>query len=136
MRLVQRARHPLDRAAAASKLPELVVSPAPGLSAGEAQLLALARALRREPDIVVLDEATSRVDPVTEAEIRRATARLVRGRTAIVIAHRLETLEICDDIAVMADGRLVEIGPRSELAADPDSHYARLLATSAAAELQ
>ena len=54
-----------------------------------------------------------------------------------MIAHRLETLEVCDDIAVMADGRLVEIGPRVDLAADPASHYARLLATAAAtAELQ
>jgi ABC-type multidrug transport system fused ATPase/permease subunit len=59
---------------------------------------------------------------------------LVRGRTAIVIAHRVETLEVCDDIAVMADGRLVEIGPRTELAADPSSHYARLLATVGAGE--
>ena len=98
-------------------------------------MLALARALRREPDIVVLDEATSRVDPATEAAIRQATERLVRGRTAIVIAHRLETLEVCDDIAVMADGRLVEIGPRAELAADPSSHYAQLLATSATDEV-
>jgi ABC-type multidrug transport system fused ATPase/permease subunit len=108
---------------------------AAGLSAGEAQLLALARALRRRPDIVVLDEATSRVDPATEAAIRQATERRVRGRTAIEIAHRLETLEVCDDIAVMADGRLVEHGPRAALAADPTSAYARLLATAAADEV-
>ncbi len=101
-----------------------------GLSAGEAQLLALARGLLRRPDLVVLDEATSRVDPSTQAAIAEATARLVAGRTAIIIAHRLETLEICDDIAVMAEGELVEFGARTALAADPTSRYARLLATS------
>ncbi len=100
------------------------------LSAGQAQLLALARALLRRPDVVVLDEATSRVDPGTQVTIADATSRLVRDRTAIIIAHRLETLEVCDDIAVLADGRLVEFGPRNELAATPHSRYARLLATA------
>lgn len=103
-----------------------------GLSAGEAQLLSLARALLRRPDVVVLDEATSRVDPATQAAIAQATARLVEGRTAVVIAHRLETLDRCDDIAVLDAGRLVEFGPRQQLAADPTSRYARLLATAAA----
>ncbi|MFN0025740.1 MAG: ABC transporter ATP-binding protein [Acidimicrobiales bacterium] len=104
-----------------------------GLSAGQAQLLALARGLLRRPDVVVLDEATSRVDPGTQLAIAEATAGLVRGRTAIIIAHRLETLEICDDIAVMADGRLVEYGPRPQLAADHTSRYAQLLAAAGAA---
>jgi ABC-type multidrug transport system fused ATPase/permease subunit len=104
-----------------------------GLSAGEAQLLALARGLLHRPDVVVLDEATSRVDPATQAAIAEATARLVTGRTAILIAHRLETLEVCDDIAVMVDGRLVEHGPRRQLAADPASRYGRLLRTAATA---
>jgi ATP-binding cassette, subfamily B, bacterial len=99
-----------------------------GLSAGQAQLLAMARALLHRPDVVVLDEATSRVDPETQRAIAQATATLVRGRTCLMIAHRLETLEVCDDIAVMADGRLVEHGPRVELAADPSSRYAQLLA--------
>ncbi|MGE0727105.1 MAG: ABC transporter transmembrane domain-containing protein [Acidimicrobiia bacterium] len=107
---------------------------AAGLSAGEAQLLALARGLLRRPDVVVLDEATSRVDPHTQAAIAAATATLVAGRTAIIIAHRLETLEVCDDIAVMAGGRLVELGARTELAADPASRYARLLASAAGRE--
>ncbi len=98
-----------------------------GLSSGQAQLLALSRALLRDPAVVVLDEATSRVDPATQAAIAQAMQRLVAGRTAIVIAHRLETLDICDDIAVLADGRLVEHGERAVLAADPHSHYARLL---------
>ncbi len=101
-----------------------------GLSAGQAQLLAMARGLLRQPDVVVLDEATSRVDPGTQQAIAQATARLVRDRTAIIIAHRLETLEVCDDIAVMGDGRLLEYGPRAHLAADRTSRYAKLLATA------
>jgi ATP-binding cassette, subfamily B, bacterial len=105
-----------------------------GLSSGQAQLLALSRALLREPSVVVLDEATSRVDPATQVAIGNAIARLVRGRTAIVIAHRLETLDICDDILVLSHGQLVEYGPRLTLAADPDSHYARLRAAGAESE--
>jgi ATP-binding cassette, subfamily B, bacterial len=105
-----------------------------GLSSGQAQLLALSRALLRNPSVVVLDEATSRIDPATQDAISSAMQRLVSGRTALVIAHRLETLAICDDIAVLADGRLVEHGPREQLAADPLSHYARLLAAGQDAE--
>ena len=63
-----------------------------------------------------------------------AVRRLLHGRTGIVIAHRLETLDVCDDIAVLANGRLIEFGAREELAADPSSHYARLRAVGADAE--
>ncbi len=105
-----------------------------GLSSGQAQLLALSRALLREPSVVVLDEATSRVDPATQLAIGNAIGRLVQGRTAIVIAHRLETLDICDDILVLAHGQLAEYGPRLTLAADPTSHYARLRAAGAESE--
>jgi ATP-binding cassette subfamily B protein/ATP-binding cassette subfamily C protein len=105
-----------------------------GLSAGQAQLLAIARALLRDPDLVVLDEATSRVDPATQAAISAALRRLVDGRTAVIIAHRLETLDVCDDIAVLADGELVELGSREALAADPASRYARLRSVGAEAE--
>ena len=102
-----------------------------GMSAGEAQLLALARSFVRNPSIVLLDEATSRIDPVTQLLVKRAVAELLRGRTSIVIAHRLDTLDVCDDIAVLEAGRIVEHGPRLQLAADPTSRFARLLRTGA-----
>lgn len=101
-----------------------------GLSAGEGQLVAFARAFLADPDIVVLDEASSRLDPFTEARITSATRRLLDGRTAVVIAHRLETLAEVDEIAVLENGRLVEHGDRHRLAADADSRYARLLRTA------
>ena len=99
-----------------------------GLSSGQAQLLALARAMLRHPDVVVLDEATSRVDPATQSAISSAIGRLTKGRTGLVIAHRLETLDSCHDIAVLRDGHLIEHGPRQALADDPTSIYAQLRA--------
>lgn len=101
-----------------------------GLSAGEAQLLALARVWLRDPDLVVLDEATARVDPETEHRIEQAVERLISTRTAIVIAHRLSTLQAVDDIVVLGDGRVVESGVRAELVGKDDSHFSRLLALS------
>lgn len=97
-----------------------------GLSAGEAQLLALARVFISDPGLVVLDEPSSRLDPQTEVRLERALTRLLEGRTAVIIAHRLETVERVDAIAIMSDGQLVEVGSRSRLAADPNSRYARL----------
>jgi ABC-type multidrug transport system fused ATPase/permease subunit len=98
-----------------------------GLSAGEGQLVAFARALLSEPDVVVLDEASSRLDPATEARLAAATAALLDGRTAVIIAHRLATLARVDEIAVLERGRVVEHGSRAGLAAQPTSRYARLL---------
>lgn len=106
-----------------------------GLSAGEAQLLAFARALLREPGLVVLDEASSRLDPRSEAQLAAVTDRLLAGRTGIVIAHRLETLDRVDRIAVVEHGRIVETGERAALTADPTSRYARLRASSPASLL-
>ena len=106
-----------------------------GLSAGEAQLLAFARALLREPGLGVLDEASSRLDPTTERRLTAVTERLLQGRTAVVIAHRLSTLDRVDQIAVVDEGRIVEHGDRRRLAADPTSRYARLRALSPAALL-
>ncbi|MEZ5139798.1 MAG: ABC transporter ATP-binding protein [Acidimicrobiales bacterium] len=103
------------------------------LSAGEAQLLALARVLLADPAVVILDEASSRLDPETEARIVAATDRLLAGRTAVIIAHRLSTLDTVDEIAVLDHGRLVEHGERDALAADPGSRFHALLAASASA---
>jgi ABC-type multidrug transport system fused ATPase/permease subunit len=80
----------------------------------------------------VLDEPSSRLDPATEAAVELAVSRLLAGRTAIVIAHRLDSLEHVDDIAVIDTGRIVEFGPRAELAADPASQYATLAAAGRA----
>jgi ATP-binding cassette subfamily B protein len=98
-----------------------------GLSAGEAQLLALARVFLRDPGLVVLDEASSRLDPVTERHVEQAIDALLADRTAIVIAHRLATVDRCDDILVLEAGRVVEHGPRGDLAADPGSRFSELL---------
>ncbi|MFB5084030.1 ABC transporter ATP-binding protein [Symbiobacterium thermophilum] len=97
-----------------------------GLSAGEAQLLALVRLSLRDPGLVILDEFTARIDPVTEALLQRAVDRLLAGRTAIIIAHRLTTVERADDILVLDQGSILEWGPRRILARDPRSHYNRL----------
>ena len=106
-----------------------------GLSGGEAQLLSLARALLASPSLVVLDEATARLDPVTEERIARATDRLLRGRTAIVIAHRLATLDDVDAIGVLDKGRLVEHGGHAALS-EADGPFAALLAASPRVERQ
>src|SRR5690554_152665 len=96
------------------------------LSAGEAQLMAFARVFLKDPGLVVLDEPSSRLDPASERLLEVAVERLLEGRTAIIIAHRLETVERVDRILVMGEGRIVEYGHRAALAADPDSRYARL----------
>ena len=98
-----------------------------GLSAGEAQLLALARVWLRDPDIVVLDEATARVDPTTEERLEAAVALLTEGRTTLIIAHRLSTLRHVDEIVVLDHGRVVEHGDRADLADDLESRYRHLL---------
>lgn len=85
------------------------------LSAGERQLVSIARAYLRDPDLLILDEATSAVDPATEVRISRALEGLMQGRTAVVIAHRLSTAERADLVAVMEQGELVEVGPHREL---------------------
>jgi ABC-type multidrug transport system fused ATPase/permease subunit len=95
------------------------------LSAGERQLVALARVLIVDPSVIVLDEATSAIDPGTERAVERALAEVSAGRTVITIAHRLSTAARADRVAVMRDGRLVELGSHDELVAR-DGFYARL----------
>ena len=98
-----------------------------GLSAGEAQLLASIRVFLQDPQVLILDEATSRLDPATEQALTQATQRLLVGRTALVIAHRLSTVERADRILVLADGRILEYDARQTLARDPTSHYSQWL---------
>ena len=96
------------------------------LSVGERQLVALARGYLADPGCLILDEATSAVDPATEVALRNAIARLTEGRTAITIAHRLATAEHADVILVLERGRLVQQGTHAQLLADLDGAYARL----------
>ena len=100
-----------------------------GLSAGEAQLLAFTRVFLINPGLVILDEASSRLDPATEYLIERAVDKLLAGRTAIVIAHRLTTVSRADDILMLENGRVLEYGPREALVADAASHFYHLLQT-------
>lgn len=98
------------------------------LSAGEKQLVSLARAALADPAVLVLDEATSSLDPGTEVVVEQAMARLMEGRTVIVIAHRLSTAERADVVGVVAEGRLLELGTHAELLERGD-RYADLFAT-------
>lgn len=100
------------------------------LSAGEEQLVAFARLLVRDVAIVVLDEATARMDPVTEARVVRAADRLIAGRTGILVAHRLSTTERAEQVAVLEAGRVVQQGPRARLAAT-DGPFRTLLDAAA-----
>lgn len=116
----------------ASGLPQGLDTPlggTSGLSAGEAQLLAFARVFLRDPGLVILDEASSRLDPATERLLERAVDRLLAGRSGIIIAHRLSTVERADTVVILEDGQIAEIGPRAALAADESSRFARLLHT-------
>jgi ATP-binding cassette subfamily B protein len=98
-----------------------------GLSAGQAQLLAFARVFLKDPGLVILDEPSSRLDPATEQLLERAVDKLLQGRTAIIIAHRLETVKRADDILVLKDGHILEHGSRQALLRDSGSHFACLL---------
>lgn len=98
-----------------------------GLSAGEAQLLAFTRVFLQDPGLVILDEPSSRLDPATEQLVERAVDQLLHNRTAIVIAHRLHTVQRADEIMILENGRIAEQGPTHQLTADPDSRFNELL---------
>ena len=99
------------------------------LSVGERQLVALVRAYVADPDLLVLDEATSAVDPATEVRLQHALDLVTRGRTTVAIAHRLSTAQAADEVIVVDAGRVVQRGPHADLLRDEDSIYARLYAS-------
>ena len=108
-------------------LDTILNSDSSGLSAGQAQLLAFARVFLKNPGLVILDEASSRLDPTTEMLIERAIAQLLKDRTAIIIAHRLQTIQKVDQILILERGKVIEYGDRSTLAQNPHSRYSNLL---------
>ena len=93
------------------------------LSAGERQLIAFARAMARDPKILILDEATSAVDPETESLVQAGLENLIEGRTAIIIAHRLSTIRLVDRILVLSNGELIESGTHTELMRNKGMYY-------------
>ncbi len=99
------------------------------LSAGEGQLLAFARVFLRNPGLVILDEASSRLDPATEQRLERAIDKLLHNRSAIIIAHRLGTVHRADEIMILEAGQVQEHGERRHLVADPSSRFYQLLQT-------
>ncbi len=100
-----------------------------GLSAGQAQLLAFTRVFLKDPGLVILDEASSRLDPMTEKLIEKAINKLLIGRTSIIIAHRLTTVEKANQILILEQGRVSEYGQREKLTQDSHSRFAQLLKT-------
>jgi ABC-type multidrug transport system fused ATPase/permease subunit len=100
-----------------------------GLSAGQAQLLAFARVFLKDPGLVILDEASSRLDPTTEKFIEKAIDQLLIGRTGIIIAHRLATVQRANQILILDKGRVSEYGLREELLENSHSRFAQLLKT-------
>lgn len=116
-------------AAQPAGLDTIIASGGADLSAGQAQLVAFARVFLTDPGLVILDEASSRLDPATERLIEQALDTLLADRTGIIIAHRLNTVQRADDILILENGRVLEYGSRLALAADPDSHFSKLLQT-------
>ncbi|MFN3492841.1 MAG: ABC transporter ATP-binding protein, partial [Anaerolineales bacterium] len=99
------------------------------LSAGEAQLLAFTRVFLKNPGLVILDEASSRLDPATEQKLEHAIDKLLKNRTAIIIAHKLDTIHRADDILILESGKALEYGNRKALAENSTSRFSQLLQT-------
>jgi ABC-type multidrug transport system fused ATPase/permease subunit len=96
------------------------------LSAGQRQLVAFARAFLADPAVLILDEATSSLDVPTERAVQRALRTVLAERTALIIAHRLSTVEIADRVLVLHDGRVIEDGTPDDLVAEGEGHFASL----------
>lgn len=110
-------------------LDTMLASGGGSLSAGEAQLLAFARVFLTNPGLVIMDEASSRLDPLTEQRMEKAVSKLLETRSCIIIAHRLSTVQRADHILILDSGKVMESGRREQLAADPNSRFSQLLAT-------
>ncbi len=108
-------------------LDTILASDSAGLSAGQAQLLAFARVFLKNPSLVILDEPSSRIDPKTEKKLETAIDKLLLGRTVIIIAHRLQTIERANQILILENGKKIEYGLRQDLANNSQSRFAQLL---------
>jgi ABC-type multidrug transport system fused ATPase/permease subunit len=97
------------------------------LSGGQRQRIAIARAMIRNPKILILDEATSALDTSSERQVQEALDKLMKGRTSIVIAHRLSTVKDCDQVLVLDKGEVKEMGHPNQLLQDPHSLYGKML---------
>jgi ABC-type multidrug transport system fused ATPase/permease subunit len=102
-----------------------------GLSAGESQLLTFVRLFLTNPDVIILDEVSSRLDPETERQLQKTIERLLRNRIGIIIAHKLWTLEQVEDILVLEKGKVLEYGKRAMLLNDENSRLSQLMAIGA-----
>ena len=111
------------------RLETMIASGGSNLSSGEGQLIAFVRIFLKDPGLIILDEASSRLDPETERFIETALDRLLQNRTAIIIAHRLQTIARVDRVIILEKGEIIERGERSRLVADPNSRLSQLLQT-------
>ncbi|MDF2869737.1 MAG: helicase [Anaerocolumna sp.] len=106
---------------------DTILEPGGGMSSGEAQLLTLVRVFLKDPKLIIMDEASARLDPVTERLLEQALSALIEGRACIIIAHRLSTVERADNILILNKGEMLEFGLREELISRQDSRLNELL---------
>ncbi|CAJ1363716.1 unnamed protein product [Effrenium voratum] len=131
----EEVRHALEAASLGTWDLQRRVDPSGGISPGEKQLIGVARAVLRRSRVVALDEVTSRVDKATDEKVQQALKRLPEGTTLLVVSHRLATLHDYDQVVVLGDGQVLEIGNPAELEASPNSHFASMLAAERGGEV-